>query len=181
MRLTTKGRYGVRAVVNLAGQNQNGPVSISKISREEDLSPEFLEQIFFKLKKSGVIRSIRGPKGGFLLNSNPSDVTIKMILDARKPSEDKRLPIDPTRGLSLVLLSVATSIDAFAAGLSLALLGTEIFMAAAVIGVVACIMTLVGMRFGSILGKKVGSRAEVFGGLVLILLGIKILLEQLAG
>jgi Rrf2 family iron-sulfur cluster assembly transcriptional regulator len=82
MRLTTKGRYGVRAVVNLASQKQNHPVSISQISKEEDLSPEFLEQIFFKLKKAGVIRSIRGPKGGFVLNWKPSEVTVKTILEA---------------------------------------------------------------------------------------------------
>ena len=82
MRLTTKGRYGVRAVLNLAAQNQSHPISISQISKEEDLSPEFLEQIFFKLKKAGVIRSIRGPKGGFVLAWKPSEVTIKSILDA---------------------------------------------------------------------------------------------------
>jgi Rrf2 family protein len=82
MRLTTKGRYGIRAVVNLAvsSQSQNGPVSISQIAREEALSPEFLEQIF--LKKAGVIRSIRGPKGGFILNRKPSEVSIKTVLDA---------------------------------------------------------------------------------------------------
>ena len=82
MRLTTKGRYGVRAVLNLAAQKQEQPISISRISKEEDLSPEFLEQIFFKLKKAGVIRSIRGPKGGFILNWKPSEVSIKTILDA---------------------------------------------------------------------------------------------------
>jgi Rrf2 family iron-sulfur cluster assembly transcriptional regulator len=82
MRLTTKGRYGVRAVLNLAKHNEEHPISISKISKEEDLSPEFLEQIFFKLKKAGVIRSIRGPKGGFILNWKPSEVSIKTILDA---------------------------------------------------------------------------------------------------
>jgi Rrf2 family iron-sulfur cluster assembly transcriptional regulator len=82
MRLTTKGRYGVRAVLNLAEQDQNHPVSISRISQEENLSPEFLEQIFFKLKKAGVIRSVRGPKGGFILNWKPSEITIKTILDA---------------------------------------------------------------------------------------------------
>jgi len=82
MRLTTKGRYGVRAVLNLASQNQKHPTSISQISKEEDLSPEFLEQIFFKLKKAGVIRSIRGPKGGFVLNWKPAEVSIKAILDA---------------------------------------------------------------------------------------------------
>jgi Rrf2 family iron-sulfur cluster assembly transcriptional regulator len=82
MRLTTKGRYGVRAVVNLAAKEQNRPIPISLIAKEEELSPEFSEQIFFKLKKAGLIRSIRGPKGGFVLNENPSEITIKTILDA---------------------------------------------------------------------------------------------------
>ena len=82
MRLTTKGRYGVRAVVNLAAKEQNRPIPISLIAKEEELSPEFNEQIFFKLKKAGLIRSIRGPKGGFVLNENPSEITIKTILDA---------------------------------------------------------------------------------------------------
>ncbi len=82
MRLTTKGRYGVRAVLNLAASYQNRPVSIKKISQEEGISPEFLEQIFFKLKKSGLIRSLRGPGGGFVLNKKASEISIKDILDA---------------------------------------------------------------------------------------------------
>lgn len=82
MRLTTKGRYGVRAVINLAAAAKGQPVSISKIAAEEGISPEFLEQIFFKLKKSGLIRSIRGPKGGFLLDKDPARISIKDILDA---------------------------------------------------------------------------------------------------
>jgi Rrf2 family transcriptional regulator, iron-sulfur cluster assembly transcription factor len=82
MRLTTKGRYGVRAVVNLAAAPNNEPISISQIAKKEQLSPEFLEQIFFRLKKAGLIRSIRGPKGGFVLNHKPSEITVKTILDA---------------------------------------------------------------------------------------------------
>jgi len=82
MRLTTKGRYGVRAIVNLAAAAKTSPVSISRIAEEEELSPEFLEQIFFRLKKAGLIRSIRGPKGGFLLNRKPADISIKTVLDA---------------------------------------------------------------------------------------------------
>jgi len=82
MRLTTKGRYGVRAVINLAAAVKGHPVSISKIAAEEGISPEFLEQIFFKLKKSGLIRSLRGPKGGFLLDKDPALISIKDILDA---------------------------------------------------------------------------------------------------
>jgi Rrf2 family iron-sulfur cluster assembly transcriptional regulator len=82
MRLTTKGRYGVRAVVNLAAAASNEPISISQIAKKEQLSPEFLEQIFFRLKKAGLIRSIRGPKGGFVLNRKSSEITVKSILDA---------------------------------------------------------------------------------------------------
>jgi Rrf2 family iron-sulfur cluster assembly transcriptional regulator len=82
MRLTTKGRYGVRAVINLAAAVNGHPVSISKIAAKEGISPEFLEQIFFKLKKSGLIRSLRGPKGGFLLDKDPALISIKDILDA---------------------------------------------------------------------------------------------------
>jgi Rrf2 family iron-sulfur cluster assembly transcriptional regulator len=82
MRLTTKGRYGVRAVVNLAAAASNEPISISQIAKKEQLSPEFLEQIFFRLKKAGLIRSIRGPKGGFVLNHKPSEISVKTILDA---------------------------------------------------------------------------------------------------
>jgi Rrf2 family iron-sulfur cluster assembly transcriptional regulator len=82
MRLTTKGRYGVRAVVNLAAAPSNEPLSISQIAKKEQLSPEFLEQIFFRLKKAGLIRSIRGPKGGFVLNHKPSEISVKTILDA---------------------------------------------------------------------------------------------------
>jgi len=82
MRLTTKGRYGVRAVVNLAAAVGNEPISISYIAKKEQLSPEFLEQIFFRLKKAGLIRSVRGPKGGFVLNHKPSEISVKTILDA---------------------------------------------------------------------------------------------------
>jgi Rrf2 family iron-sulfur cluster assembly transcriptional regulator len=82
MRLTTKGRYGVRAVVNLAAAANSDPISISQIAKKEYLAPEFLEQIFFRLKKAGLIRSIRGPKGGFVLNHKPSEISVKTILDA---------------------------------------------------------------------------------------------------
>ena len=82
MRLTTKSRYGVRALVNLAAAYTSRPVSIKSIAKEEDISPEFLEQIFFKLKKAGVIDSVRGPGGGFVLNRKASEITLKEILDA---------------------------------------------------------------------------------------------------
>lgn len=82
MRLTTKGEYGVRAVVNLASKQNEGPVPISRIAEEEDVSPAFLEQIFYRLKKAGLVRSVRGPKGGFFLGHDPADISVKTILDA---------------------------------------------------------------------------------------------------
>lgn len=86
---------------------------------------------------------------------------------------------DPTRGLSLVTLSVATSIDALAAGIGLALLHESIWMASATIGVVTAALCAVGMRFGSRLGGRWGRRAEVLGGCVLILIGLRIALTHL--
>ena len=82
MRITTKGRYGLRAVINLAMARHNRPISISSIASEENVSSEFLEQIFFRLKKAGLIRSIRGPGGGFVLNKKPAEISVAKILDA---------------------------------------------------------------------------------------------------
>jgi Rrf2 family transcriptional regulator, iron-sulfur cluster assembly transcription factor len=82
MRITTKGRYGLRAVINLAGAQHARPISIGSIANEEKVSSEFLEQIFFKLKKAGLIRSVRGPGGGFVLNKKPSEISVQNILEA---------------------------------------------------------------------------------------------------
>jgi Rrf2 family transcriptional regulator, iron-sulfur cluster assembly transcription factor len=82
MKITTKGRYGVRAVLSLAQTSCNRPVSIKTIAANENLSPEFLEQIFFKLKKAGIINSFRGPGGGFILNRKTSEITLKDIFAA---------------------------------------------------------------------------------------------------
>jgi Rrf2 family iron-sulfur cluster assembly transcriptional regulator len=82
MRITTKGRYGLRAVLYLASSYFNRPVSIKTIAAQENISPEFLEQIFFKLKKKGIINSLRGPGGGFVLSKKTSEITIMDILDA---------------------------------------------------------------------------------------------------
>ncbi|MCK4343581.1 MAG: manganese efflux pump [Phycisphaerae bacterium] len=86
---------------------------------------------------------------------------------------------DPTRGLTLVLLSLATSIDALAVGMSLAFLRVEIWYPSALIGCVAAALTVVGMLLGSRLGSRFGRHAEVFGGVILIGLGLKILIEGL--
>ncbi|MDR2588563.1 MAG: Rrf2 family transcriptional regulator [Spirochaetales bacterium] len=82
MRITTKGRYALRAVVNMAMTSGGKPVPIKKISEEEEISAEFLEQICFRLKKAGLIRSVRGPGGGFLLNRPPENISMYDIFEA---------------------------------------------------------------------------------------------------
>jgi len=104
----------------------------------------------------------------------------RMIYEALS-DEEKTDDRDPTKGLSLVLLSIATSIDALAVGFSLSVIGVSIWMPALVIGLVAGVLTIAGMLLGGRIGDRWGSRVEIFGGLVLIAIGIKILIEHLSG
>jgi putative Mn2+ efflux pump MntP len=89
---------------------------------------------------------------------------------------------DPTRGMSLVVLSVATSIDALAVGISLGVLhGEGIFYPGVVIGIVACAFTAAGLHLGKRLGTVFGRRMEVVGGIILVGIGLKILFDHLRG
>ncbi len=103
----------------------------------------------------------------------------KMIFESFRPEKDSGSGrSDPTRGASLLVLSVATSLDALAVGLSLAALRVAIVFPAVVIGIVAFAMTVTGMKIGPALGKVIGRRAELLGGTVLLLIGIKILIDH---
>jgi putative Mn2+ efflux pump MntP len=104
----------------------------------------------------------------------------RMIFEAFS-DEEKTDDRDPTKGLSLVLLSIATSIDALAVGFSLSVIGVSIWMPALVIGLVAGVLTIAGMLLGGRIGNRWGSRVEIFGGLMLIAIGVKILIEHLSG
>lgn len=102
----------------------------------------------------------------------------KMLWDAREEHHPEREK-DPTRGLTLVTLSVATSIDALAVGLSMAFLSVSIWIPSLVIGLVAAAMSVIGISFGSRIGPRFGRLAEAFGGVLLIGIGTKILIEHL--
>lgn len=82
MRITTKGRYALRAVIYLVNNYEGKPISIRQLSEIACLSPEFLEQIFFRLRRAGIITSTRGPGGGFTLTKEPKDVSIDDIFVA---------------------------------------------------------------------------------------------------
>jgi putative Mn2+ efflux pump MntP len=105
----------------------------------------------------------------------------RMIWGALRASGEEQARRDPTRGWDLLVLSVATSIDALAVGLSLAVIGAEIVIPAVVIGLVAAALTALGMTVGGWVGLAWGKRFEVLGGLILIGIGARIVYQHLAG
>jgi Rrf2 family protein len=82
MRLSTKSRYGLRALFDMAYNSGTLPVQIKDISRRQEISPRYLEQIFQSLKKAGILKSKRGPQGGYYLARKPEQITVKEILQA---------------------------------------------------------------------------------------------------
>ncbi len=91
MKLSTKGRYAVMALVDLASQGGNRPVSLADISSRQEISLSYLEQLFAKLRRSGLVRSVRGPGGGYLLARNAEDTRISdAILAVDEPMRATR-------------------------------------------------------------------------------------------
>ncbi len=102
----------------------------------------------------------------------------KMIYESLTAMGRADVRRDPTRGMSLVVLSIATSVDALAVGVSLGVLRVRIWYPAVVIGIVACALTAAGIHVGRRLGGALGRRMEVLGGLVLVGIGVKILVSH---
>ena len=103
-----------------------------------------------------------------------------MVINGIKPDAGMEIA-DPTRGKFMVILSVATSIDALAVGLSLGIIGSSIWFPAVIIGVITGLLSWLGLRLGNKLGEKFGKRMEISGGVILILIGVRIIIDHLAG
>jgi len=88
MRLTTKGRYAVTAMLDLALHNSQGPVSLADISQRQAISLSYLEQLFAKLRRGSLVHSVRGPGGGYELDREPGAIFIAEIIDAVNESLD---------------------------------------------------------------------------------------------
>ena len=88
MRLTTKGRYAVTAMLDLALHKNQGPVSLADISRRQAISLSYLEQLFAKLRRGSLVSSVRGPGGGYELAGGSEDIYIAQIVDAVNESVD---------------------------------------------------------------------------------------------
>ena len=91
MRLTAKGRYAVTAMLDLAVHEDEGPITLAAISRRQGISLSYLEQLFGKLRRGGLVKSVRGPGGGYLLSRAPDDIRISdIILAVDEPIQTTR-------------------------------------------------------------------------------------------
>ncbi|HYQ38418.1 MAG TPA: Fe-S cluster assembly transcriptional regulator IscR [Telluria sp.] len=88
MRLTTKGRYAVTAMLDLALHAQTGPVSLADISERQGISLSYLEQLFAKLRRGNLVTSVRGPGGGYQLSREMAGIDVAQVIDAVNESVD---------------------------------------------------------------------------------------------
>ena len=93
MKLSTKGKYGLRALIDLAQYSEDSPVSITSIARRQDISERYLEQLMSKLKKAGLVKSIRGANGGYVLAKEAKDISVGDVLRALEGN------LEPAAGL----------------------------------------------------------------------------------
>lgn len=82
MMLTTKSHYAVMAVMEVASRNENTPMKLADISTNQNIPLNYLEQIFLKLKKASLIKSVKGPGGGYYLSNSSDQITVENIIDA---------------------------------------------------------------------------------------------------
>jgi Rrf2 family transcriptional regulator, iron-sulfur cluster assembly transcription factor len=98
LKLSTKGRYAVMAMVDLAKQSNGGPVALADVAERQEISLSYLEQLFGKLRRGGLVKSVRGPGGGYLLSRTAADTRIcDIILAVDEPIQTTRCsPGSPT-------------------------------------------------------------------------------------
>ena len=110
MRVSTRGRYGTRLMVDLAQRFTDGPIPLAEIAKRQDLSAKYLEQLIILLKGANLIRSARGRRGGYMLARKPEDISVGEIVETlegklavvdcvEEPDSCYRSPECPTRGI----------------------------------------------------------------------------------
>ena len=99
MKLSTKGRYAVMAMADLASREDNKPVTLGEIAQRQEISQAYLEQLFAKIRKSGLVNSTRGPGGGYSLSRAPHEINISdVILAVDEPMKVTRCELHSTKG-----------------------------------------------------------------------------------
>ena len=89
MKLSTKGRYAIRAMINIALNKTNTPTTLLNLARHQNISLSYLEQLFSLLRKNNLVSGIRGPGGGYKLANNPKNITVAQILNAVNETQGK--------------------------------------------------------------------------------------------
>ncbi len=82
MKLTTKGRYAVTAILDLALHNGSGPITLADVAQRQDISLSYLEQLFARLRRRGLVSSVRGPGGGYMLSRGADEISIAEVITA---------------------------------------------------------------------------------------------------
>lgn len=82
MKISTKGRYGLRALVDMAANSKDGPISLIQTAKRQDISLNYLEQVFGVLRKAGIVLSVKGAGGGYKLARSPKEITVREVLEA---------------------------------------------------------------------------------------------------
>lgn len=90
MQLTTKGRYAVTAMLDLASNDTGRPITLDIISQRQNISLSYLEQLFAKLRRAEIVKSVRGPGGGYLLDAAAKDISLTQIIEAVDENIDLR-------------------------------------------------------------------------------------------
>lgn len=157
----------------------NGPRPVFRLSFHFGFFQFFMPIIgwFIGIRLAEMIQSIDHWIAFFLL----AFVGSRMVFSSLAQDSEPQLKHDPSRGKTLVMLSIATSIDALVIGFSLGMLQVRIWFPSVVIGIVTAAFSLLGILFGYHLGKRFGKRIETVGGIIIILIGLRILLSHLFG
>lgn len=107
MKLSKKSRYGLAALIDLSINSKNGHVALSSIAERNDISPQYLEQVFAALRRAGIVKSIKGAQGGYLLGKTPEKITVASVLEALdgtyKIEEENISEDNGNPGISLVI------------------------------------------------------------------------------
>ena len=130
MKITTKGRYGLAAMLDIALNSRQGPVSIADIAQRQAISMTYLEQLLAKLRRQALIRSIRGPGGGYVLNKDLAEITLAAIFSAigeqvTEPCVDATQVDDHSCLCRSVFSELHAKIDCYLQAVSLADLVTQ--------------------------------------------------------
>jgi Rrf2 family protein len=120
MKLSKKSRYGLRALIDLSVNGKEEQVVLSSIAERNDISPQYLEQVFASLRRAGIVKSVKGPQGGYRLSDAPSKITVAEILEAlegtyhiddEEPAENSRYPGVSVTIQNLVIDKVNEQLD----------------------------------------------------------------------